>query len=136
MTSTVATNKPFHISKRQVYEAYKVVKSNRGSAGVDGQTLEIFVGEILALENPFGELDLGFFEISRAERDAPGLFCGAVVPGSIPEVASGIGTFGEPVISDFESGWLRSLWFWHVRFLLGLRQAGGNLWARSLPHSE
>ena|SRR3977135_4303450 len=42
MTSTGATNKPFWIEKRQVYEAYKAVKSNRGAAGVDGQTLEMF----------------------------------------------------------------------------------------------
>ncbi len=39
MTSTGATNKPFWIEKRQVYEVYKAVKSNRGAAGVDGQTL-------------------------------------------------------------------------------------------------
>src|SRR6201997_5847433 len=42
MTTTVTTNKPFHIEKRRVYEAYKAVKSNRGAAGVDGQTLEMF----------------------------------------------------------------------------------------------
>ena len=34
--------KPFYISKRQVWEAYKVVKANDGSAGVDGQTIEDF----------------------------------------------------------------------------------------------
>jgi hypothetical protein len=34
------TGKPFSIDKRQVYEAYKAVKSNAGSAGVDGQTIE------------------------------------------------------------------------------------------------
>ena len=33
--------KPFCISKREVFEAYKQVKKNRGSAGVDGQTLQI-----------------------------------------------------------------------------------------------
>ena len=34
--------KPFSISKRQVWEAYKVVKANDGAAGVDGQTIEAF----------------------------------------------------------------------------------------------
>lgn len=39
---TSETNKPFFIEKRLVYEAYKAVKSNRGAAGVDGQTIEQF----------------------------------------------------------------------------------------------
>ena len=34
--------KPFCISKRQVWEAYKRVKANKGAAGVDGQSLEEF----------------------------------------------------------------------------------------------
>ena len=34
------TDKPFNITKKRVYEAYKAVKSNAGSAGVDGQTIE------------------------------------------------------------------------------------------------
>ncbi len=34
--------KPFTIDKCQVYEAYKAVKSNKGAAGVDGQTLDDF----------------------------------------------------------------------------------------------
>jgi RNA-directed DNA polymerase len=38
MTSMNATNKPFNVDKRWVYEAYKAVKSNRGAAGVDGQS--------------------------------------------------------------------------------------------------
>jgi hypothetical protein len=38
MTTTITTNKPFHIDKKRVYEAYKAVKSNHGAAGVDGQT--------------------------------------------------------------------------------------------------
>src|SRR5262249_27051340 len=42
MNSTSATNKPFNIEKRLVYEAYKAVKSNKGAAGVDKQTIEQF----------------------------------------------------------------------------------------------
>ena len=41
-----ATNKPFNIDKRLVYEAYKTVKSNRGAAGVDEQTIEQFEADL------------------------------------------------------------------------------------------
>jgi len=34
--------KPFCITKRQVWEAYKRVKARKGAAGVDGQTIEAF----------------------------------------------------------------------------------------------
>ena len=34
--------KPFPISKRQVWEAWKKVKANKGGAGIDGQTIEAF----------------------------------------------------------------------------------------------
>jgi RNA-directed DNA polymerase len=34
--------KPFSISKRQVWEAYKRVKTNQGAAGVDGQSIVAF----------------------------------------------------------------------------------------------
>lgn len=34
--------KPFSIPKRDVWEAFKSVKANRGAAGVDGQTIEDF----------------------------------------------------------------------------------------------
>lgn len=34
--------KPFEISKREVWEAYKQVKTNRGAAGVDGESLTQF----------------------------------------------------------------------------------------------
>ena len=34
--------KPFNISKQVVYEAYKRVKANRGSAGVDNESIEDF----------------------------------------------------------------------------------------------
>ena len=38
--------KPFNIDKRLVYEAYKAVKSNRGAAGVDKQTIEQFEADL------------------------------------------------------------------------------------------
>ena len=34
--------KPFDIPKREVWEAFKKVKANRGAAGVDGQTIADF----------------------------------------------------------------------------------------------
>jgi group II intron reverse transcriptase/maturase len=34
--------KPFVISKAEVWEAYRQVKANKGAAGVDGQTIEVF----------------------------------------------------------------------------------------------
>ena len=40
------TDKPFNIDKKQVYEAYKAVKSNGGAAGVDGQTIEQFEADL------------------------------------------------------------------------------------------
>jgi RNA-directed DNA polymerase len=42
MMTMRTTDKPFKISKKQVYEAYKAVKSNQGAAGVDKETIEQF----------------------------------------------------------------------------------------------
>ena len=38
--------KPFPISKRQVWEAWKKVKANQGGAGIDGQTIEAFEAKV------------------------------------------------------------------------------------------
>jgi RNA-directed DNA polymerase len=38
--------KPFCIAKREVWEAYKRVKANRGAAGVDDQSIEEFDGDL------------------------------------------------------------------------------------------
>ena len=46
MISKHVTDKPFKIDKRLVYEAYKAVKSNRGAAGVDEQTIEQFDADL------------------------------------------------------------------------------------------
>src|SRR5215471_3251142 len=46
MISMRATNKPFHIEKRWVYDAYQAIRSNGKAAGVDGQTLEQFEADL------------------------------------------------------------------------------------------
>ena len=38
--------KPFCIAKREVWEAFKQVKANQGAAGVDGQSIEDFEGDL------------------------------------------------------------------------------------------
>jgi len=38
--------KPFEISKREVWEAYRKVKGNKGAAGVDGQTIAEYEGAL------------------------------------------------------------------------------------------
>ena len=42
MMTMPTTDKPFNITKKQVYEAYKAVKSNHGAAGVDEETIAQF----------------------------------------------------------------------------------------------
>jgi RNA-directed DNA polymerase len=39
-------NKPFSISKQSVYDAWKEVKQNRGSAGIDSVTLKDYESEL------------------------------------------------------------------------------------------
>ena len=38
----MASTKPYRIAKRTVGEAYRLVKANRGAAGVDEETIAIF----------------------------------------------------------------------------------------------
>ena len=38
--------KPFQISKKQIWDAFKKVKTNRGAAGVDGQTIDDFEDDL------------------------------------------------------------------------------------------
>ena len=46
MMTMRTTDKPFSITKRQVYEAYKAVKSNQGAAGVDKETIGQFEADL------------------------------------------------------------------------------------------
>lgn len=44
--SSCSQTKPLSITKRQVFEAYKKVKANRGSAGIDRESLEDFEADL------------------------------------------------------------------------------------------
>jgi RNA-directed DNA polymerase len=46
--SNVESAKPFRISKRNVWNAYKRVKANRGAAGIDGQSISEFEEKLSA----------------------------------------------------------------------------------------
>ena len=70
MTSIGTTDKPFRIEKRQVYEAYKAVKANRGAAGVDGQTLEMFEKDLAekSLQDLESDVFWGLLSAAGARR--------------------------------------------------------------------
>src|SRR3954467_9037542 len=89
MTATTPTSKPFQIDKRQVYEAYKAVRSNRGAAGIDGQTLEEF------------EKDLGGHLYKIWNRMSSGsYFPPAVRAVAIPKKSGGERILSVPTVSD------------------------------------
>jgi RNA-directed DNA polymerase len=89
MTSTGTISKPFSIEKRRVYEAYKAVKSNRGAAGVDGQTLEMFETDLA------GNLYKIWNRMSSGTYFPP-----SVRAVSIPKKTGGERILGVPTVSD------------------------------------
>ena len=44
--SSMDRAKPFDIPKREVWEAYKRVRANKGTAGVDGQSIADFEADL------------------------------------------------------------------------------------------
>src|ERR1700704_2659358 len=83
------TDKPFKITKKQVYEAYKAVKSNAGSAGVDGQTIEQFEAD---LQNNLYKL---WNRMSSGSYFPP-----PVRAVSIPKKSGGQRILGVPTVAD------------------------------------
>jgi RNA-directed DNA polymerase len=84
-----ATDKPFSIDKKLVYEAYKAVKANAGAAGVDGQTIEQF------------EADLGDNLYKVWNRMSSGSYFPPPVRAvSIPKKSGGQRTLGVPTVAD------------------------------------
>ena len=89
MTTPITTTKPFQIDKRLVYEAYKAVRSNRGAAGVDDQTLEQF------------DEDLGGNLYKIWNRMSSGSYFPPPVRAvSIPKKSGGERILGVPTIGD------------------------------------
>jgi group II intron reverse transcriptase/maturase len=88
MTTDMA-NKPFMIEKWRVYEAYKAVKSSKGAAGVDGQTIEQFEANLK------GNLYKIWNRMSSGTYFPP-----PVRAVSIPKKSGGERILGVPTVSD------------------------------------
>ncbi len=84
-----ATNKPFNIDKHLVYEAYKAVKSNRGAAGVDEQSIEQFEEDLA------GNLYKIWNRMSSGTYFPP-----PVRAVSIPKKSGGTRILGVPTVAD------------------------------------
>jgi len=83
------TDKPFEIDKKQVFGAFKAVKSNGGSAGVDGQTLEQFEADLKSnLYKVWNRMSSGSY------------FPPAVRAVSIPKKSGGQRILGVPTVGD------------------------------------
>ncbi|BBE09045.1 Retron-type reverse transcriptase [Mycoavidus cysteinexigens] len=85
----IARAKPLPISKRQVWEAYKLVKANGGAAGVDGQTLDEFrTEECNNLYKLWNRLASGSYMPPAVKRV------------EIPKGAGGMRPLGIPTVAD------------------------------------
>ncbi len=81
--------KPFDISKREVWEAYKKVKANRGAAGVDRQTIEEFELKLAAnLYKLWNRLASGSYQAPPVKRV------------EIPKAGGGVRALGIPTLAD------------------------------------
>lgn len=81
--------KPFNISKRLVWEAYREVKANKGAAGVDGVSLKEFERE---LKNNLYKI---WNRMSSGSYFPPPV---KAVP--IPKKSGGVRVLGVPTVSD------------------------------------
>ena len=81
--------KPFLISKREVWEAFKRVKANQGAAGVDGQSIEDFEA------NLSGNLYKLWNRMSSGSYFPP-----PVRRVDIPKASGGIRPLGIPTVAD------------------------------------
>ena len=83
--------KPFCISKREVWEAYKRVRANRGAAGVDGQTLAQFDEDLSGnLYRIWNRMSSGSYMPARVRRVEIPKSDGRMRPLGVPTVADRI----------------------------------------------
>lgn len=85
----MASTKPYRIAKRTVWEAYQLVKANRGAAGVDEETLAIFE------QNLSGNL----YKL-RNRMSSGSYFPRPVKQVEIPKAKGGTRKLGVPTVSD------------------------------------
>jgi RNA-directed DNA polymerase len=83
------TDKPFKITKKQVYEAYRAVKSNQGAAGVDKESIEQFEANLK------GNLYKLWNRMSSGSYFPP-----PVRAVSIPKKSGGERILGVPTVAD------------------------------------
>ena len=87
--SDMTTAKPYSITKRAVWEAYQQVKANRGSAGIDDETIAMF------------EQDLPRNLYKLWNRMSSGsYFPPPVKQVQIPKAKGGFRKLGIPTVSD------------------------------------
>lgn len=83
--------KPFFITKRQVWEAYKRVKANQGSAGIDAQTLKEFDQRVSDnLYKLWNRMSSGSYMPVAVKRVEIPKACGGFRPLGIPTVTDRI----------------------------------------------
>lgn len=81
--------KSFDIPKREVWEAFKRVKANRGSSGVDGQTIEVFEAHLSGnLYKLWNRLSSGSYHPLPVRRV------------DIPKAGGGVRPLGIPTVAD------------------------------------
>jgi RNA-directed DNA polymerase len=87
--SEMASTKPYRIAKRAVWEAYQLVKANRGVAGVDDETIPMFE------QNLSGNLYKLWNRMSSGSYFPP-----PVKQVEIPKAKGGTRRLGVPTVSD------------------------------------
>jgi group II intron reverse transcriptase/maturase len=85
----VTNLKPYDIPKRRVLEAYRRVKANRGAAGIDGESLEMFEADLT------GNLYKLWNRLSSGSYFPP-----PVKQVEIPKKNGGVRVLGVPTIAD------------------------------------